>query len=152
MTTTRTEEQGIIYLKQSSFTINVAISRTTTLKSKFYQSNSLKFLFLDDKPTLREKIKETVLLCVLNVILPSLDVYSDLAIIVVFYTGSRENPFCQDFVETFQEQDWLLEKNVSINFCSLFVCWNSITMKVTSAKAFFRVTHQVSFLKPQVIQ
>ena len=70
------------------------------MKSKLYQSN---FLFLDDKPTLREKIKETVLLCVLNVVLPSLDVYSDLAIIAVFYTGSRENPFCQDFFETFQE-------------------------------------------------
>lgn len=65
------------------------------------------FLFLDDKATLtqglREMIKESVLLYVLNVVLPSLDVYSDLAIIAVFYTGSRENPFCQDFFQTFQE-------------------------------------------------
>ena len=42
-----------------------------------------------------EKIKETVLLAVLNIALPSLDIYSDLAVILNFYVGgSQRNIFC----------------------------------------------------------
>ena len=40
------------------------------------------------------KIKETILLSVLNVALPSVDVYSDLGLITKFYVGSRRNPWC----------------------------------------------------------
>ena len=40
------------------------------------------------------KIKETILLSVLNVALPSVDVYSDLGLIMKFYVGSRRNPWC----------------------------------------------------------
>ena len=42
----------------------------------------------------RTKIKETIFLGVLNVALPSVDVYSDLGLIVNFYVGSRYNPDC----------------------------------------------------------
>ena len=43
----------------------------------------------------RGKIKETVLLAVLNIALPSLDIYSDLAVILNFYVGgSQRNMFC----------------------------------------------------------
>ena len=43
----------------------------------------------------RGKIKETVLLAVLNIALPSLDIYSDLAVILNFYIGgSQRNMFC----------------------------------------------------------
>ena len=44
--------------------------------------------------TRSEKIKETIMLSVLNIALPSVDVYSDLAMIDNFYFGrpSRRNP------------------------------------------------------------
>ena len=43
-------------------------------------------------------MKETILLVLLSIILPSFDVYSDLALIVKFYIGSRYNPYCdQEF-------------------------------------------------------
>ena len=45
-------------------------------------------------PSRGEKIKETVVLSVLNVALPTFDVYSDLGLIANFFVGSRRNPFC----------------------------------------------------------
>ena len=45
-------------------------------------------------PTRSEKIKETIVLSVLNVALPTIDVYSDLGLIANFFVGSRRNPFC----------------------------------------------------------
>ena len=46
--------------------------------------------------TRSEKIKETIMLSVLNIALPSVDVYSDLAMIDNFYfrRQSRRNPWC----------------------------------------------------------
>ena len=46
--------------------------------------------------TRSEKIKETIILGVLNIALPSVDVYSDLDMINNFYFGrpSRRNPWC----------------------------------------------------------
>ena len=41
-----------------------------------------------------EKIKETIILTLLSVILPTVDVYSDGGLVFVFYRGSRENPYC----------------------------------------------------------
>ena len=48
--------------------------------------------------TRNEKIKETIMLSVLNIALPSVDVYSDLALIDKFYFGkaSRRNPWCDE--------------------------------------------------------
>ena len=43
-----------------------------------------------------EKIKETVVLSLLNVALPSVDVFSDLLLVVKFYIGSRINPYCDE--------------------------------------------------------
>ena len=43
-----------------------------------------------------EKIKETVVLSLLNVALPSVDVFSDLLLVVKFYIGSRINPYCYE--------------------------------------------------------
>ena len=43
-----------------------------------------------------EKIKETVVLSLLNVALLSVDVSSDLLLIVKFYIGSRINPYCYE--------------------------------------------------------
>ena len=42
------------------------------------------------------KIKETVVLILINIVLPSVDVYTDLALIAKFYIGSRRNPYCDD--------------------------------------------------------
>ena len=56
-----------------------------------------------------EKIKETVLLSLLHVALPTIDVYTDLALIVRFYTGSRVNPYCDE-----KYQDWQ-DKELRIN-------------------------------------
>ena len=39
-------------------------------------------------------MKETIVLSVLNVALPTIDVYSDLGLIANFFVGSRRNPFC----------------------------------------------------------
>ena len=50
--------------------------------------------FPGEPPSRGEKIKETFLLSLLNVVLPSIDVYSDLALVVNFYIGSRHNPYC----------------------------------------------------------
>ena len=41
-----------------------------------------------------DKIKETIMLTLLNVALPSVDVYSDIALVVNFLIGSRKNPYC----------------------------------------------------------
>ena len=48
--------------------------------------------------TRSENIKETIMLSVLNIALPSVDVYSDLALIDKFYFGkaSRRNPWCDE--------------------------------------------------------
>ena len=43
-----------------------------------------------------EKIKETVVLTLLNIILPSVDVYSDGGLVFVFFRGSRHNPYCDE--------------------------------------------------------
>ena len=41
------------------------------------------------------KIKETIILILLNIALPSVDVYSDIGLILKFYVkGSRSNPDC----------------------------------------------------------
>ena len=45
-------------------------------------------------PSRGEKMKETIVLSVLNVALPTIDVYSDLGLIANFFVGSRRNPFC----------------------------------------------------------
>jgi len=48
-----------------------------------------------ENPSRGEKIKEIVLLLLLNVILPSVDVYSDIGLILKFYVkGSRSDSFC----------------------------------------------------------
>ena len=44
-------------------------------------------------------IKETIILGLLNVSLPSLDVYSDAALMISFYVGSRVNPYCDQKYE-----------------------------------------------------
>ena len=41
-------------------------------------------------------IKETVVLSLLNVVLPTVDVYSDFALVLNFYRGSRRNPYCDE--------------------------------------------------------
>ena len=43
-----------------------------------------------------EKIKETVVLSLINVALLSVDVFSDLLLIFKFYIGSRLNPYCDE--------------------------------------------------------
>ena len=43
-----------------------------------------------------DKIKETIMLTLLNVALPSVDVYSDIALVVNFLIGSRKNPYCDE--------------------------------------------------------
>ena len=52
----------------------------------------------DAAQTRSEKIKETIMLSVLNIALPSVDVFSDLALIDKFYFGkaSRRNPWCDE--------------------------------------------------------
>ena len=50
-------------------------------------------------PSILEKIKETVILTLLNIILPSVDVYSDFGLIYVFFRGSRHNPYCDQEYE-----------------------------------------------------
>ena len=47
-------------------------------------------------PSRWEKIKETIILTLLSVILPSVDVYSDGGLTFVFFRGSRHNPFCDE--------------------------------------------------------
>ena len=47
-------------------------------------------------PSQGEKIKETVILSLLNIGLPSVDVGSDIALMIKFYIGSRSNPYCHE--------------------------------------------------------
>ena len=51
-------------------------------------------------PSQGEKIKETVILSLLNIGLPSVDVGSDIALMIKFYVGSRSNPYCHDCYDT----------------------------------------------------
>jgi len=65
-----------------------------------------------------EKIKEILILLLLNVILPSVDVYSDVGLILKFYVkGSRFNPYCNQVYwrlkERFNCYDNLPTSNVS---------------------------------------
>ena len=60
------------------------------------------------------KIKETILLSVLNVALPSVDVYSDLGLIMNFYVGSRRNPWCDQEEEAGGSVD-IMTQNFLIN-------------------------------------
>ena len=65
-----------------------------------------------------EKIKETVVLGMLHIALPSADVFSDLAMIGRFYIGSRTNPYCDEtfkrlwdnVTETFYDDEYGLLK------------------------------------------
>ena len=65
-----------------------------------------------------EKIKETVVLGLLHIVLPSGDVFSDLAMIGRFYIGSRRNPYCDEtfkrlwdnVTETFYDDEYKLFK------------------------------------------
>ena len=50
----------------------------------------------DQIPSRGEKIKETVVISLLNVALPSVDIYSDIAVMLNFYVGSRINPYCDE--------------------------------------------------------
>ena len=43
-----------------------------------------------------EKMKETILLVLLSIILPSFDVYSDLALIYKFFQGVPSNQYCDE--------------------------------------------------------
>ena len=54
------------------------------------------FSLTDASLKTREKIKETIILSLLNVALPSVDVYSDIALVVNFLVGSRRNPYCDE--------------------------------------------------------
>ena len=47
-------------------------------------------------PSQGEKIKETVILSLLNIGLPSVDVGSDIALMIKFYIGSQSNPYCHE--------------------------------------------------------
>ena len=47
-------------------------------------------------PSMGEKIKVTVVLSLFYVALPSVDMYSDIAVMLNFYVGSRINPYCDE--------------------------------------------------------
>ena len=56
-------------------------------------------------PSRNEKIKEMAVLIVLNVALPTVDVYTDVALFVKFYSvGSRHNPWCDE--EAIRTGEW----------------------------------------------
>ena len=59
-------------------------------------ANKSPFPLPDELPSRGEKIKEIIVLSLLNVVLPSIDVYSDLALMTNFYVGSRFNPYCDE--------------------------------------------------------
>ena len=50
-------------------------------------------------PSRCEQLKETAVLSLLNILLPTFDVYSDLAVSIEFFVGSRRNPFCDELYE-----------------------------------------------------
>ena len=53
-------------------------------------------------PSQGEKIKETVVLSLLNIALPSVDVGSDIALMIKFYIGSRSNLWCDEEYEEYE--------------------------------------------------
>ena len=57
-------------------------------------------------PSRWEKIKETVILILLSVILPSVDVFSDGGVTFVFFRGSRHNPYCDQEFEARRIISW----------------------------------------------
>ena len=57
-------------------------------------------------PSRWEKIKETVILTLLSVILPSVDVFSDGGLTFVFFRGSRHNPYCDQEFEARRIISW----------------------------------------------
>ena len=78
--------------------------------------------------TRSENIKETIMLSVLNIALPSVDVYSDLALIDKFYLGEarRRNPWCDaneigylNFSSSYRNSVWTADRlNCHYNMCA----------------------------------
>ena len=62
------------------------------------ESQSLFFLAGEPLARRREKIKETAVLGLLNVALPTVDIYSDVALFVRFYSA-ESNPYCDQAYE-----------------------------------------------------
>ena len=50
-------------------------------------------------PSISEQLKETAVLSLLNILLPTFDVFSDLAVSIEFFRGSRRNPLCDELYE-----------------------------------------------------
>ena len=55
-------------------------------------------------PRKRDKTIETVILCLLNVALPTFDVYSDLVVSINFFIGSRSNPACDELFDNITDR------------------------------------------------
>jgi len=75
-----------------------------------------------ETPSRGEKIKEMVLLSLFNVALPSLDVYSDLGLIVKFYIGSRHHPYCDETYSVHQSVNTTYQDHLVSRFCR-FNCY-----------------------------
>ena len=59
---------------------------------------------LGEMPRKRDKTIETVILSLLNVALPTFDVYSDLVVSINFFIGSRSNPACDELFENITDR------------------------------------------------
>ena len=55
-------------------------------------------------PSRSEKIRETVILGLINVALPTFDVFSDLLVGIKFFIGSRSHPLCDEKYEEVKER------------------------------------------------
>ena len=64
----------------------------------------VRYIFSDAIPSRSEKIRETVVLSLINVALPTFDVYSDLWVGIKFFMGSRRHPLCDDKYEEVKER------------------------------------------------
>ena len=75
----------------------------------------MSFSLADASLKTSEKIKETIILSVLNVVLPSVDVYSDIALVGNFLVGSRRNPYCDELYPNNYYSDFIDRLNCYYN-------------------------------------
>ena len=56
-----------------------------------------------------QKIKETIFVAILNVLLPSVDIFTDLGSVIKLYIGTRNHPDCDELSElrAYSDNPWL---------------------------------------------
>ena len=85
-----------------------------------------------------QKIKETILITILNVLLPSVDIFTDLGSVIKLYIGTRTHLDCDELseLEPYSDDPWLSRRD--------FANWTIAKEKCianSSAEGIYYISH-----------